>query len=118
MAQRRPSTRIIPFLEWRRAGLQPYQIARLDLVARIEALVRQMALDSNYPSVLLSGQTIVLNDYLELYPHAENRIAQLIRSGRLEVGPWYVLPDVRLVSPEAIIRNLRIGQESANHFGR
>src|SRR5687767_9788641 len=103
MARRRPPTRIIPFLEWRREGFQPYQIGRLHLIAQIDALMHHMMHDPEYPSVLLSGQTILLDDYLDLNPQAADAIAQLVRDARFEVGPWYVLPDLRLVSPEAII---------------
>jgi hypothetical protein len=36
----------------------------------------------------------------------------------LLIGPWYVLPDEFLVSPEAIVRNLLRGRRIAVRFGR
>ena len=42
---------------------------------------------------LLDGQTVLLEDYLQVRPDQESRVAQLVRGGRLQVGPWYVLAD-------------------------
>lgn len=37
--------------------------------------------------------------------------------GALLVGPWYVLPDLFLVSGESIVRNLQLGTRVAEKFG-
>ena len=63
------------------------------------------------------GQTIVLEDYLEIRPDRRQHLRRLIRDGRVAVGPWYVLPDEFLVSGESIIRNLQIGHRIASEFG-
>ena len=41
----------------------------------------------------------------------------LVRGGRLLIGPWYVLPDEWLVSGEALVRNLCLGLARAAEFG-
>ncbi|TFF96026.1 hypothetical protein EU546_02240, partial [Candidatus Thorarchaeota archaeon] len=64
------------------------------------------------------GQTIVLEDYLEVKPHERSRLEKLIGNGRILVGPWYVLPDVFLISGESLIRNLLMGRRIANEFGQ
>jgi hypothetical protein len=73
--------------------------------------------DPAFRCFTLDGQTIVLSDYLEVRPGARERIAKLVRDGRLLVGPWYVLPDEWLVSGEALIRNLRRGLAEARALG-
>ncbi len=70
------------------------------------------------PSFHFDGQTIVLDDYLEMRPRAEPRLRNLIRAGKIQVGPWYVLADSFLVSGESLIRNLEIGMAIARRFGR
>jgi alpha-mannosidase len=70
------------------------------------------------PSFHFDGQTIVLDDYLEMRPQAEPRLRSLIRAGKIQVGPWYVLADSFLVSGESLIRNLEIGMTIARRFGR
>src|SRR5260370_37681704 len=51
-------------------------------------------------------------------PGAEPRRRNLIRAGKIQVGPWYVLADSFLVSGESLIRNLEIGMTIARRFGR
>ena len=55
-----------------------------------------------YPTFELDGQTIVLEDYLEVKPENANRIEKLVKKGRLNIGPWYVLPDEFIVGGEAL----------------
>jgi mannosylglycerate hydrolase len=40
-----------------------------------------------------------------------------VRTGRLLVGPWYVLADELLSSDEALVRNLLMGRRQANALG-
>src|SRR5260370_434644 len=51
-------------------------------------------------------------------PGAEPRLRSLMRAGKIQVGPWYVLADSFLVSGESLIRNLEIGMVIARRFGR
>src|SRR6266849_5657697 len=61
--------------------------------------------------------TIVLDDYLEVRPEQEERLKQYTRSGRIQVGPWYLQPDEFLVSGESLVRNLQFGLQRASEFG-
>lgn len=63
------------------------------------------------------GQTIVLEDYLEICPQDKERIEKLIANGQLDVGPWYVMPDELLVSGESLIHNMMVGKSVAEKFG-
>src|SRR3989442_15511960 len=38
-------------------------------------------------------------------------------TGRLQVGPWYVLADELIPSGEALVRNLLFGAADAEHWG-
>src|SRR5437764_13179830 len=66
---------------------------------------------------MLDGQTIVLDDYLEVRPEEEARLKRYAQSGRFSVGPWYVQPDEFLVSGESLVRNLQVGLRRAVEFG-
>lgn len=66
---------------------------------------------------LMDGQTVVIDDYLEVRPEAESRLERAVRSGQIQVGPWYTLPDEFLVSGETLIRNLQRGLASAEGHG-
>ena len=51
-----------------------------------------------------------------LSANASSAIA--IAGARLLVGPWYVMPDMFLVSGEALVRNLALGLRIAEGFGK
>ena len=71
-----------------------------------------------YKNFTLDGQTIPLEDYLEVCPGKEEEIKKYVKEGRLSIGPMYVLPDEFLVSGESIIRNFIIGHQISKRFGK
>jgi len=102
---------------WDREWYQPFQRMRTRLVKMTDkmlALVESGAI----PHFHFDGQTITLEDYLEVRPGNHRRLAALVKAGRIAVGPWYVLADSFLVSGESLIRNLEIGLGIARRFGR
>ncbi|GAB4408730.1 MAG: alpha-mannosidase [Anaerolineales bacterium] len=108
---------IISHTHWDREWYQPFQEFRLRLVKLVDKLLDIMASDPDYRFFMLDGQTVVLEDYLEVRPEREAEIRALVQSGRLLIGPWFILPDEFLVSPEAIVRNLLLGDRIARRFG-
>ncbi len=101
---------------WDREWYQPFQQMRARLVEMADRML-PMVESGALPSFHFDGQTIVLDDYLEVRPGAAQRIARLVRAGKLQIGPWYVLADSFLVSGESLIRNLEIGLQIARRFG-
>jgi alpha-mannosidase len=65
----------------------------------------------------LDGQSIILEDYLEIHPEDAPRVRCQVVQGGLSVGPWYVLPDEFLVSGESTLRNLQLGHKIAEAYG-
>jgi alpha-mannosidase len=108
----------ISHTHWDREWYEPFQIFRIRLAQTVDKALDILARDSDYKYFMLDGQTIVLEDYLEIQPEREAELRAHIRSGRVLVGPWYILPDEFLVSGEAIIRNLLRGIRIANSFGK
>src|SRR5262245_45319042 len=108
---------VVPHTHWDREWYRTREEFRHRLVRLVDALLDLLERDPEFRHFTLDGQTIVLDDYLEVRPAARSRIERQVRAGRLVVGPWYVLPDEWLVSGEALIRNLRLGQARAAAFG-
>ncbi len=108
---------LISHTHWDREWYEPFQVFRARLVECIDQVLHLFATDPGYEHFLLDGQTIVLEDYLEVRPDREQILRELVIAGKLDIGPWYVLPDEFLVSGEAIIRNLQRGIRIANDFG-
>ncbi len=75
---------------------------------RLVALIDELLYDppSVGESFLLDGQAILLDDYLAVRPERAAKLATLLRDGRIEAGPWYVLADELIPSGEALVRNL------------
>ncbi len=108
---------IVPHTHWDREWYQTFQQFRIRLVKTIDKLLDILDRDENFRYFMLDGQTIVLDDYLEIQPEQEARLKAYTRAGRILVGPWYLQPDEFLVSGESLIRNLQIGLRRAAEFG-
>lgn len=108
---------VVPHTHWDREWYQPFQAFRLRLVSLLDRLLPQLEADPSYARFLLDGQMAVVDDYLELRPHAEEALRRLTATGRVSMGPWYVLMDEFCVSGETMVRDLQLGIERAAAFG-
>ena len=108
---------LVTHTHWDREWYQTFQQFRLKLVHLIDHLLALLEADPNFKYFMLDGQTIVLDDYLQIRPEQMEEIRSHVQRGRILIGPWFVLPDEFLVSPEAIIRNLLQGDRTARAFG-
>src|SRR5437899_6234817 len=108
---------LVPHTHWDREWYLTFQQFRARLVHTIDKLLDILDRDNNFTYFMLDGQTIVLDDYLEVQPEQEERLKRHTRAGRIQVGPWYLQPDEFLVSGESLIRNLQIGLQRAADFG-
>ncbi len=108
---------VIPHTHWDREWYQPFQVFRARLVEVIDQILELLESDPDYRRFTLDGQAIVLEDYLAVRPEKRALIEEQVRAGRLRIGPWYVLADEFLVSPEALVRNLLAGRRVCATFG-
>jgi len=108
---------VVPHTHWDREWYRPFQVFRARLVDVIDEVLDILDSDPAYRRFTLDGQAVVLEDYLEVRPEARERLARHVQDGRLRIGPWYVLADEFLVSPEALIRNLALGRRVCQAFG-
>ena len=109
---------IVPETHWDREWYLPFQEYRARLALMMDKLLSILSNDPSYSNFTLDGQTIPLEDYLEVRPEKEQEIIQFVKEKRLSIGPMYILPDEFLVSGESTIRNLLIGHQIARKFGR
>lgn len=107
---------VIPHTHWDREWYQPFRVFQARLVDVIDAVLALLE-DPRYRRFTLDGQAAILDDYLELRPEREPDLRHYVQAGRLRIGPWYVLADEFLVSPEALIRNLFAGRRVSRRFG-
>jgi alpha-mannosidase len=108
---------VVPHTHWDREWYLTFQQFRMKLVATVDAVLDIMERDPGYVRFLLDGQTIILDDYLEIRPEHAGRLQRLARERRILVGPWYIQPDEFLVSGESLVRNLLRGRRMAREYG-
>jgi mannosylglycerate hydrolase len=100
---------LVSHFHWDREWYRTFDEFRGRLVDAIDVVLELLAEDPGY-RFLLDGQTIVLEDYLEVRPHRRDELMAGIAGGRLGAGPWYVQPDSLLPSGETHVRNLLQGR--------
>jgi len=108
---------LVSHTHWDREWYLTHEQFRFRLVALVDRLLDLLDADPNYKYFHLDGQTIVLEDYLEIRPEQEARLRRAIEAGRILIGPWYVMPDEFLVSGESLVRNLLRGHRISREFG-
>lgn len=107
----------VPHTHWDREWYLPFQVFRARLVDVIDQVLDLLEREPEFRRFTLDGQAVVLDDYLEVRPERAEAISAQVRAGRLRIGPWYVLADEFLVSPESLIRNLALGHDVCRRFG-
>lgn len=108
---------IIPHTHWDREWRYPIWENRMYLRDLMEELLDTLEQNEEYKSFLLDGQTVAALDFLEVCPEQKARVKKLIRDNRIQIGPWYTLPDLYPISGESIVRNLLKGKSEAEKLG-
>ena len=108
---------VVPHCHWDREWYQPHELFRWRLVQMIDELLDHMEAHPEFRCFNLDGQSIVIDDYLELRPENEGRLRSLIQQGRIVIGPWWVQPDEFLPSGESHIRSFQKGIRFAERLG-
>lgn len=108
---------VVSHTHWDREWYSTFQQFRMRLVDLTDSLIELMESNPEFKFFTFDGQTIVLEDYLEIRPENEKRLRKLTKAGRIIVGPWYNQPDEFLVSGESMIRNMLLGKKQSEDFG-
>jgi alpha-mannosidase len=101
---------------WDREWYMPFRSYQVRLAEVVDDILERLE-TGVLPCFMLDGQTVVLEDYLELRPDNRNRLQKLVQQNCLSMGPWYVMPDEFLVGGESLIRNLARGIRESRLWG-
>lgn len=108
----------ISHTHWDREWYMPFEAHRYKLVEFFDRLLNTLDTDPSFKSFHLDGQTIMIEDYLEIRPQMREKIEKYIAEGRLVNGPWYILQDEYLVDGESNVRNMLVGQQVSAQYGK
>lgn len=101
---------------WDREWYRTFEEFRMRFPEVIDAIIAKIK-TGHIDCFYLDGQTVVLEDYFEIYPENKSLLQDLIKQNKIITGPWYALADEFLVSGESLFRNMLIGTYMAREFG-
>lgn len=101
-----------PSTHWDREWYLSFQSFRFRLITVMQDVLTTLETCPKFSTFLCDGQTVIIEDYLEIIPEDRTRIEKLLNSGRLKIGPWYTMPDENLVSGESLIAKLNMGHDT------
>ena len=108
---------VLNHTHWDREWYESFESFRFKLTEGLRYVVDRLEA-GQFENFFLDGQTVVLDDYKEVVSAEEYEVlVRLIRDGKIEIGPWYLLADEFLVAGEALIQNLKIGTKMARELG-
>lgn len=108
---------VVSYTHWDREFRFDFETTRMRLVDLMDNLISIMKDNAEFRHYMLDGQFVIVDDYLEIRPEMGPELRQLAAEGRLEIGPWYTLPDLSCIHGESLIRNLMTGLKKSREFG-
>ena len=108
---------LVVHTHWDREWHKTAEQFRVRLVSVMDMTIDLLEKKPDYSYFVFDGQTVVIDDYLEVRPEQEQRLRRLAESGRLIFGPWHTQPDEYIPSGESLVRNLLIGMQDADRLG-
>jgi len=109
--------KVVSNTHWDREFRFSFEKTRRWLLIMLDATIALLQNDSRFPSFTMDGHSIMIDDYLEIRPEKQAEVEQLIRNGRLIIGPYYTLAEEFSISHEPIIRNLIFGRKTVAKYG-
>lgn len=107
---------IVPETHWDREWVMTQGQFQVRLTDMVDNLIEICEKHSGY-HFYFDGQTIALEDYLEVRPENRLRLRKLIKAKQIVTGPWYGLADQFMQGGEATIRNLLEGRRGSLELG-
>lgn len=107
---------VVTHTHWDREWYTTFEIYRQRLSILLNQLVSIFESEDSFKHFYLDGQTVVIEDFVE-NDGTNEKLFELIKTKRIAIGPWYVLPDEFLISGESWIRNFLYSRRVARKFG-
>ena len=108
---------ILSHSHWDREWYLPYEQHHMRLIELMDDVLELFETDPEFKSFHLDGQTIILDDYLQVRPGKKELVKKHIQNGKLKIGPFYILQDAFLTSSESNVRNILVGMDESKQWG-
>ncbi len=84
---------LIQHTHWDREWYFTENDSKIVLYYFMNDLIKHLEEDPSLGPFVLDGQTVVLEDYLQVAPERRDCLQKLIKQGRILIGPWYTQTD-------------------------
>lgn len=108
---------VVPHSHWDREWYFTTSRSKIYLMHNLKKIISLLQEDNGFDTYTLDGQVSLLDDYLAWRPEDRASIQQLVKEGKLIIGPWYTQTDQIVISGESIVRNMLYGMNIAKEFG-
>ena len=107
---------IVSHTHWDREWRYSIWETRIMLVDFMDELLELLD-NGTYAGFLMDGQVVAVLDYLEVRPEKKELVKKLVSAGKLQIGPWFLLPDEFPIDGESLVRNLLWGNRRCRELG-
>lgn len=118
MSKEKQIGHVVAHAHWDREWRYPVWHHINALSGMMKQLMDLLESDPRYKSFIMDAQCVPITDYLDLYPEDRERLCTLVQNDRIQVGPWYTLPDQFPVDAECLVRNLMKGRQICDDLGK
>ena len=80
---------IVSHSHWDREWYLPYEEHHMRLIELVDNVLDLIENDPEFNSFHLDGQTIILDDYLQVRPEKKEAVKKAVQAGKLKIGPFY-----------------------------
>jgi len=108
---------LVSHTHWDREWYLTFEQYRTRLVATFDHVLDVLERLPEFHSFAFDGQSVPVDDYLQIRPEALERLRTQVTAKRLVVGPLYVIPDGYAPSGEAWVRNFLLGLHRCKDLG-
>ena len=108
---------IVSHTHWDREWYLPLENHTMRLVDLVDGLIEALE-DPRFKYFQFDGQYLPIEDYLKVRPENKDKLKELIESGRIIIGPWYILQDAFLTSGESNVKDLSLGIKKSTGWGK
>ncbi|MFR0911057.1 MAG: hypothetical protein ACLSHN_10815 [Eubacterium sp.] len=108
---------VIPHSHWDREWYFTTSRSKIYLMKDLGDVLDTLEKDEEFKYFMVDAQGSLLDDYIKWKPEDKERIENLVKAGRLIIGPWYTQTDQLVISGESIVRNMYYGMKRCESFG-
>ncbi len=108
---------IVNHTHWDREWYKTFDQFKIHLKFGVQRLINQLD-NKEIENFFFDGQTIIVEDLKHiLNDEYYTKFINYIKEGKIEIGPWYVLPDEGLIDNISYNQNLQIGDDICKNLG-